>query len=59
MLEDVVSKNVLLQRFFKDVMQQLLEAEMEENLYHQKYERFDEDCEDEARNYRSGYLVLI
>ena len=45
-LEDVTGKNGLLQRLFKDVMQQLLEAEMEENLGRQKYERFDEDCED-------------
>ena len=37
-LEDVTGKNGLLQRLFKDVMQQLLEAEMEENLGRQKYE---------------------
>ena len=54
-LEDVTGKNGLLQRLFKDVMQQLLEAEMEENLGRQKYERFDEDCEDQERNYRNGY----
>ena len=53
-LEDVAGKNGLLQRLFKDVMQQLLEAEMEENLGRQKYERIeDEDQTD--RNYRNGH----
>ena len=54
-LEDVTGKNGLLQRLFKDVMQQLLEAEMEENLGRERYERIDDNCENEDRNYRNGH----
>lgn len=53
-LEDVAGKNGLLQRLFKDVMQQLLEAEMEESLGRQKYERI-EDENGADRNYRNGH----
>ena len=31
-MEDVVGKNGLMQKLFKDIIQQLLEAEMEEHL---------------------------
>lgn len=54
-LEDVTGKNGLLQRLFKDVMQQLLEAEMEETIGRGKYERNSEYYEDEEKNYRNGY----
>ena len=54
-LEDVTGKNGLLQRLFKDVMQQLLEAEMEENLGRERYERISDDSEYEERNYRNGH----
>lgn len=54
-LEDVTGKNGLLQRLFKDVMQQLLEAEMEETIGRGKYERNSECYEDEEKNYRNGY----
>lgn len=54
-LEDVTGKNGLLQRLFKDVMQQLLEAEMEETIGRGKYERKSESYEDEEKNYRNGY----
>ena len=51
-MEDVVGKNGLMQRLLKDVMQQLLEAEMDEHLGREKYERTDED---EDKNYRNGH----
>lgn len=54
-LEDVTGKNGLLQKLFKDVMQQLLEAEMEETIGRGKYERNSEYYEDEEKNYRNGY----
>ena len=54
-LEDVTGKNGLLQRLFKDVMQQLLEAEMKETIGRGKYERKSESYEDEEKNYRNGY----
>lgn len=50
-MEDVVGKNGLIQKLFKQVMQQLLEAEMEEHLGREKYERSDEN----NTNYRNGY----
>lgn len=50
-MEDVVGKNGLMQKLFKDVMQQLLEAEMEDLLGREKYERTDSN----ATNYRNGY----
>ena len=36
-VEDLVGKNGLMKRLFKDVIQQLLDAEMEENLGRTKY----------------------
>ena len=50
-MEDVVGKNGLMQKLFKDVIQQLLEAEMEEHLGREKYERSDTD----SKNYRNGH----
>lgn len=50
-MEDVVGKNGLMQKLFKQVMQQLLEAEMEEHLGREKYERSDSN----NTNYRNGY----
>ncbi len=50
-MEDVVGKNGLMQKLFKDVMQQLLEAEMEEHLGREKYQRSDTD----SKNYRNGH----
>lgn len=50
-MEDVVEKNGLMQKLFKDVIQQLLEAEMEEHLGREKYERSDNN----DTNYRNGY----
>ena len=50
-MEDVVGKNGLMQKLFKDVIQQLLEAEMDEYMGREKYERTDEPYP----NYRNGY----
>lgn len=50
-MEDIVGKNGLMQKLFKDVMQQILEAEMEEHLGREKYERSDNI----GTNYRNGY----
>ncbi|OPJ57895.1 IS256 family transposase [Clostridium chromiireducens] len=51
-MDDVVGKNGLMQKLLKDVMQQLLEAEMDEHLGREKYERADNESE---KNYRNGY----
>ena len=40
-MEDVVGKNGLMQKLFKDIIQQLLEAEMEEHLGYPKHEKAD------------------
>ena len=37
-MEDVVGKNGLMQKLFKDIIQQLLEAEMEEHLGRERHE---------------------
>ncbi len=50
-VEDLVGKNGLMKRLFKDVMQQLLDAEMEEHLGRTKYERCSEE---NSKNYRNG-----
>jgi len=50
-MEDVVGKNGLMQKLFKDVIQQLLEAEMDEHIGREKYERSNE----QSPNYRNGY----
>ncbi|MBC2582967.1 IS256 family transposase [Clostridium sp. DJ247] len=50
-MEDLVGKNGLMQRLFGGIIQQFLEAEMEEHLGREKYER--QSVED--KNYRNGY----
>lgn len=50
-MEDVVGKNGLMQKLLKDVMQNLLEAEMTNHIGRDRYERSDEP----AINYRNGY----
>ncbi len=50
-MEDFIGKNGLMQRLFGGIIQQFLEAEMEEHLGREKYERQD----DSAKNYRNGY----
>lgn len=50
-MEDVVGKNGLMQKLFKDIIQQLLEAEMEEHLGRERHERSNEA----NPNYRNGY----
>ena len=52
-LEDVVGKNGLMKKLFKDVIQELLEAEMDEHLGREKYER--EENYSDSKNYRNGY----
>jgi len=51
-MEDVVGKNGLMQKLLKDVMQNLLEAEMSAHLGREKYER----NEDAPKNYRNGHV---
>lgn len=53
-LDDIVGKNGLMKKLLKDVMQQLLEAEMDEHLGREKYERTDDY---DSKNYRNGYLA--
>jgi putative transposase len=50
-MEDLVGKNGLMQRLFGNVIQQFLDAEMEEHLGREKYER----TLGEDKNYRNGY----
>lgn len=50
-MEDLVGKNGLMQRLFGNIIQQFLEAEMEEHLGREKYERDST----EEKNYRNGY----
>ncbi|MBV7276986.1 IS256 family transposase [Clostridium sp. PL3] len=50
-MEDLVGKNGLMQRLFGGIIQQFLEAEMEEHLGREKYERQN----NEDRNYRNGH----
>ena len=50
-MEDLVGKNGLMQRLFGGIIQQFLEAEMEEHLGREKYER--EGNSD--KNYRNGH----
>ncbi len=50
-MEDLVGKNGLMQRLFGNIIQQFLEAEMEEHLGREKYER----SLDDEKNYRNGY----
>ena len=51
-MEDVAGKNGLMQRLLKDVIQQLLEAEMDEQLDREKYQR---SINNDNKNYRNGY----
>lgn len=53
-IDDVVGKNGLMKKLLKDVMQQLLEAEMDEHLGREKYERSEEEDSD-SKNYRNGH----
>ena len=50
-MEDLVGKNGLMQRLFGNIIQQFLEAEMEEHLGREKYDRLAPD----SKNYRNGY----
>lgn len=51
-MEDVCGKNGLMQRLLGGVIQQLLEAEMEEHLGREKYER---SSGEDSKNYRNGH----
>lgn len=53
-IDDVMGKNGLIQRLVKDVLENILEAEMDEHLGREKYQRNSEQ-ENEAKNYRNGY----
>ena len=50
-IEDLVGKNGLMQRLFGGIIQQFLEAEMEDHLGREKYERQDGS----TKNYRNGH----
>jgi transposase-like protein len=50
-MEDLVGKDGLMQRLFGNIIQQFMEAEMEEHLGREKYERNDSD----NKNYRNGH----
>ncbi|MGN0575696.1 MAG: IS256 family transposase [Ruminococcus sp.] len=50
-MEDLVGKNGLMQRLFGNIIQQFLEAEMEEHLGRDRYERATPG----EKNYRNGY----
>ena len=53
-IDDVLGKNGLVQRLIKDVLENILEAEMDEHLGRDKYQR-QNDIEPSERNYRNGY----
>ncbi|MFR2266515.1 MAG: IS256 family transposase [Clostridium sp.] len=53
-IDDVLGKNGLVQRLVKDVLENILEAEMDEHLGRDKYQR-QSDIEPSERNYRNGY----
>ena len=53
-IDDVLGKNGLVQRLVKDVLENILEAEMDEHLGRDKYQR-QGDIEPGERNYRNGY----
>ena len=53
-IDDVLGKNGLVQRLVKDVLENILEAEMDEHLGRDKYQR-QTDIDSENRNYRNGY----
>lgn len=50
-MEDLVGKDGLMQRLFGNIIQQFMEAEMEDHLGREKYERSDSG----KNNYRNGY----
>jgi transposase-like protein len=50
-MEDLVGKNGLMQRLFGNIIQQFLEAEMEEHLGREKYEKLGTS----DKNYRNGH----
>ena len=52
--DDVLGKNGLVQKLVKDVLENILEAEMDEHLGRDKYQR-QNDILPEERNYRNGY----
>ena len=53
-IDDVLGKNGLVQRLVKDVLENILEAEMDEHVGTDKYQR-QSDIEPGERNYRNGY----
>lgn len=53
-IDDVLGKNGLVQRLVKDVLENILEAEMDEHLGRDKYQR-QSDIEPSERNYRNRY----
>lgn len=53
-IDDVLGKNGLVQRLIKDVLDNILDAEMDEHLGRDKYQR-QSDIEPSERNYRNGY----
>ena len=53
-IDDVLGKNGLVQRLIKDVLENILEAEMDEHLGRDIYQR-QGDSEPGERNYRNGY----
>lgn len=53
-IDDVLGKNGLVQRLVKDILENILEAEMDEHLGRDKYQR-QNDIEPGERNYRNGY----
>ena len=53
-IDDVLGKNGLVLRLVKDVLENILEAEMDEHLGRDKYQR-QSNIEPGERNYRNGY----
>ena len=53
-IDDVLGKNGLVQKLVKDVLVNILEAEMDEHLGRDKYQR-QSNIEPGERNYRNGY----
>lgn len=54
-MDDLIGKNGLMQRLFGGIIQQFLEAEMEEHLSREKYERSDNI----NKNYRNGHSKKV
>ena len=53
-IDDVLGKNGLVKKLVKDVLENILEAEMDEHLGRDKYQH-QNDILPEERNYRNGY----